>query len=438
MRHHRNSVFSDDELLGMLIREPQLLALADALVVSRAGEIFEAVPRTPRRSARPPLGAVAAGLAAAVSLALLLLSSLWTSGPTPIEEALAAVGSAPVLHVVIAYGELAGAALIDLETGKPIERTATTEIWFDRSRDLKRTVLTLDGRLVEEQLETAAGGFTAAGRIFTCAWIRTHPAEAAREGVSCPDPAAAGDGRPALDAALAEFVDGYRTALASGKAKAAGEGRIDGRDVLWLQFRTSSSLQRVAVDASTHRPVKVETGDRATSFRVLTAETVGYQPSLFRQPQPARSQRGGSSVSEREIELRPARELLGGGGLWLGREWDGLELASVVEQERRVSFAGETDPERASIVKLTYVRSGEARPRSRIEIYQARRCLVSLGWSCGPRDPSDANTVGYPLGRLGPALLSRDGLFVSVWGAADLQARSLELVRALVPLPEGS
>jgi hypothetical protein len=438
-------VFADHELVELLIDEPQLLAIADALsVTGRAGSGSKGEPdRRPsvgRRRGR--LVGVAAGVASlAAALLLLLFMPPWSTGPNVVQEALAAVGTQPVLHVAVIQIDAAAGTLVDLDTGNAIPRTLKTEIWFDAQRHLKRTVFVLDGQVLDEQLETAQGGVTGTGPIYTCAWIAGHPAEAEKAGVSCGTGSGAVTGGPAeqpsLDPTLAEFADQYRSALASGRAVEGGHGEVDGREVIWLEFKTGTAIGRVAVDASSYQPVAVESKDRATRFQVVTAETLPYQQGLFEKPEPARWQTGGGIATETEVGVQDAATTLGGTMLWLGQEWNGLKLVAITLQERRVSFAGGSVPEQVQVVRLTYapaVVEETSRARSRVEIYQTRTCLVRVGWTCGPRDPTATGTVGFPVGRGGPALVRRNGLFISIWGSAELHERALEIARALEPV----
>jgi hypothetical protein len=69
---------------------------------------------------------------------------------------------------------------------------------------------------------------------------------------------------------------------------------------------------------------------------------------------------------------------------------------------------------------------------SRIDIYEAATCVVSVGWQCTPRDPSAAGMIKL----LGPiSLLRSDGLYVSIWNVGSLE-KSLDIGRALIPIPE--
>lgn len=93
-------VLRDDELVEMLIDEPQLLALADALVVTKhtATEVVSVGPS--RRRARRFV-ATASLAALCALLAAVLLVSPWQGSPNIVDKAFAAVGGGPVLHVVV-------------------------------------------------------------------------------------------------------------------------------------------------------------------------------------------------------------------------------------------------------------------------------------------------------------------------------------------------
>lgn len=426
------SILRDRELLELLAGEPELLAIADALL--------ETQRRRPRRRRRRWLGATAAALAAAAAAVVLLVISPWGGSPTLAERGLAAVGEGQVLHVAIEQSS--GSPLLDLRTGAAIPRTLRTEIWFDERRGLKRTVTTLAGETVDEMLETPAGGWTRGGRVITCAWIAAHPAEATRTGVSCDpsgrngtQPRRVPEQAPTLEQALAGFVDHYRSALASGAAEEAGRDTVDGVTVVWLRFSTSRGTERVAVDASTYQPVLLEWSAGERPIRIVLAETVPADAALFPRPAAAPVQTGGGVVSQTQVEPARAAAVLGG-GLWLGEAWNGLSLVSVERQERAVYVGGSPPAGRVPVLKLTYARvspDGEVDRHSRVELYEASRCLIRVGWSCSPSDPRSPDRLGAAFAPwLG--LLVRDSVYVSIWrrrGAPDL----LEIARALEPVP---
>lgn len=443
------SVFADDELVELLIDEPQLLAIADALVATKS----KAPPaaRHPyfwpsRQRRRTRIASIVGALAVVVAAVALLLISPWQGSTSVVQRALAAVGSQPVLHVVIAQSAPPAASILDLNTGQAIPRSLRTEIWFDHQRDLKKTVVTLNSKILDELLETEKGGLSRGGPLYTCAWIAAHPVEATKARVSCnasgnngTTPREVPEQPPSLDQALAGFVDRYQAALASGEARQIGTGQVDGRDIVWLQFDAEGTRERVAVDAQSYRPLLLEANEGAVSFRVLTAETLPYDPSFFTKPEQVRAQSGGSVSSEVDVSPQQAATSLGGMALWLGGEWNDLKLVGTTMQERTIAYGGGSQPGRASVIKFTYApvaADGTVDIRASVEIYETTTCLVSVGWTCTPLDPSAADTLGLPLGLQGPIdLLHRDGLYVSIWnsGNSELSA-SIDMAWALEPL----
>lgn len=416
------SILDDRQVIELLKDEPELLAIADALCVTHAGPPQEDArarvtgDRRMRRMARgrraTHVAAVAVALTVVVAVLALLSEPFGWGGPTIEERALGAVGSQPVLHVVVENQEGAS-PLRDLATGRGITRSLRTEIWFDEGRDLKKTVLTLDGEVLDEQLETSAGGWSSMGPIYTCAWIAAHPAAAAKAGVDC-DEGSGGDQAPSLDQALAGFVDGYRSALASGDATRLGNGSVDGRKVVWLGFSTTTGLEEVAVDANSFKPIQVTSGKGTARLRVQTAETIPFDPTLFSRPESVRVQSGGAVSSEVSIPTEVAAHALGGPMVWLGSVWGGLRLVSVTQQDRTVS-SSEGELEHARVIRLAYIGSG-AQAGARVDVFESRTCLVRVGWTCTPRDPQSSAHIGFPLGADGPvALLRKEGLYVSIW-----------------------
>lgn len=432
------SVLADRELVEMLGHEPQLLAIADALVAVRSPKLEAWVHPEARSRLRLPRRWVRFAPAAAViaAVAALVVGSPWGDKVSVVDYALAAVGDEPVLHLAIIDPNAATGSLVDLGSGEAIRRDIRTEIWLDERRDLKRTVLMIDDQVVDEQLETSAGGLTRSGPVYTCDWIASHPAQAREAGVSCDRSRQKDSGAVSVDPALTEFADGYRSALAAGNARVSSEETIAGRDVFWLELEGGSAVDRVAVDASSYRPVLVESRDSRTRYEVETAETLPFRPSLFRKPQAERAQVGGGVISAEILTPAAAARALGGTLLSLPEKALGLMLVAVEQQERSVRF-GDGGRETATVIKLTYRPLDDTGAAGRVELYESRTCLVSLGWTCGPRDPNQPSQVGYPVGRSGPALITRDGLYVSIWGSPTLHQRSLETARALAQASGG-
>jgi hypothetical protein len=435
----------DQELLGLLADDPELLAIADAVVSTQA----PAAPEV-RSRARSLAWLVAAALLLGAALAA-GLTLPWNRSPSLVDRALAAVGDQPVFHVVIARPADERGTLVEIATGKPIERTERIEIWFDHGRDLKKTITTLDGQVVDETLETDQGGFSLGGPLVTCAWIAAHPIEATKMRVSCKPSGENGtvphkvpEKPPTLDESLTGFIDHYQSALASGHAHEVGRGRIDGRDVVWLELPDVNAapgrglLERVAVDASTYKPVLVESGGGATTFRVLTAETVAFDRSLFTKPKQVATPVGGSTTSSTDVSPPEAAAALGGTALWLGSEWRGFRLVETKRDELSIGFGVLSDrkPTYTTGVELVYGRpsaDGSVDKDTTLTLFEATTCTVVWGWACNGRDPTEPGTMRSRI----PSSLVRVGdLYITIldWHIGSQQPTALEVARALRPV----
>jgi hypothetical protein len=396
------------------------------------------------RRAAPALAALVV-----LSAVALLLASPWQGSPTLTERALAAIGEEAVLHVVTERADWFP-PLVNIETGELRRQTIRTEIWFDEGRALKRTVQRLDGIRTDEVLETPEGGFTQGGPLITCAWIAAHPVEATKLGVSCNEnmengttPREIPETPPTLEPTLAGFVDGYRSALESGRATELRRDTIDGRPVVWLRFPPSANprtgapkLPRtdVAVDAETFKPLRIHSGDERSDTTVLVAETLPYEDELFPRPELAPPGPSFGGMGEREtVELAKAARLLGRSPLWLGAEWQGFRLVEVRRVELKTGYPRSSgrEPEFGDAVQLAYEDSdGRA-----LTLDEAASCHFGLARGmCGPRGPRE--------GELRPEIFPRafvaqlDGLHVTVEHRAA-NVEPLELARALAPVPEG-
>lgn len=394
------SPLRDRELVKMLAEEPELLAIADALVETQLGH----PPALTRTLARRRAATLAVAAAVAVAAVALLLVSPWSESGGLVQRALAAVGTGPVLHVVTEQpSPLGWYKPVSLPSGTPIQVTQRQEIWFDRSRDLKETVTTLSGVPYDQLLETPQGEFTPQGPVYTCAWIAAHPIEATNARVSCnangqngtkphkvPEPA------PTLDLALSGFIDHYQSALASGDATKTGTGQIDGHQVIWLRINAQSKggypAEDVAIDASTYAPVLVRTtGPQPVQFTVDQIDTRAFDPSLFRRPAREYPPTGGRTGGTSPIDATQAPGLLGGKALWLGRTWDGYQLIKVEEQHLVTGYhlqSGKRSVPSVGVVFTYAPHGGSADSADAFQVKEATRCEDGWGMHCALLGPT--------------------------------------------------
>jgi hypothetical protein len=406
-------------------------------------------------------------LATAAVLVLALVAP-WERGRTDIvERARAAIGDAPVLHAVTRETVPTGETLVDLATGKRthVDYVSEQEIWYDRGRGLAHTVTRTNGVLTDDVLQTPKGGVSMDGPVITCAWIARHPVEATRQRVSCrfdgengTTPRKVPEQPPSVDPALGGFLTQYREALARGQVRRTGEGEIDGEPVYWLSIPIDvptdptappgpsiDERELVAVDRSNYRPVLVRTlvnGSVSHSYRVVEIATLGRNGADFTKPapRPARDRIAiGEVVGHAEIEPAVATEVLGRPALWLGREFDGLKLASVEHQKIRTGYARSTGllPKTDDAVKLTYTDEQGVR---QIVLEESTRPEFGFGWSFvfSVRSGGDLPEGKLSLpGSFGEGFLARDGLHVVIQAWRD-PGRVVPAAQALVPIPAGA
>jgi hypothetical protein len=363
MNQTAETSFADTELVELFADEPELLAIADAIAATtttpaRAHTSASAPSRL--RLARPSvLSAVALVAAAAV---IVLVAPWQRSHGTLTDMALAAIGTQPVVHVVMETPT--GAGLVDIASDNAQPVMQRDEVWYDAARGLRRDV-TRDGSVIlDDELETPQGGFTSHGIVYDCAWIAAHPVAATKARVSCN---ASGDNgttphsiprpKPTLDPGLAGFADSYRQALASGQAHEAGAGEVNGQTVDWLVFPTSDgSTEKVALDRSSHKPILLE--GPHLSIRIDSIETIAYDAADFARPTPA------------EVPQRPSLTNAGDGAAvalngaaiaaayphapWAGSQVAGLPLVHAEQQSLSASFSGGTPKQTGTGLELDY------------------------------------------------------------------------------------
>lgn len=421
----RPNVLRDHELLRTLAGDPELLAIADAITATYPRVRTSTGAR--QRARWMPVYAAAA-VVASVVFALVSFSP-WTGAPSLTDRALAAVGAAPVLHLQLVDVEPAPTLdLVTVDDGTVIERAPTVEIWFDDEKSMKRSVTSIAGVVVSDVLESPG---LAQPDVFTCSWIRAHPERAAQAGVSCPDGNRVTE-PVQLDPALDGFVDGYRASLRSGTATRDGVGTVGGRDVLWLSFAESKPASRVALDATTYKPVRVVAGGQTFAITLAAAEP--RAPTTFTQPADTRPTNVGTTVEARPASAAEAAAAIGG-GQWLGANWHGFSIASIEIQER-VAESPDGSRQPVQSVRVSYeAKDGAVGGNGQIDLYLARQCIVSAGWTCTARDPQADGQLGFPLGRDGWIGLLREAeLYVSIWQTGTTDVPHLEVARALRPI----
>jgi hypothetical protein len=172
----------DREVLEELRDDPELLALADAIV------------ETQRLRRRPPIGVLTAVAVAAAVLFALVLASPWDRGgepPSVLDRALAAVEArGPVVHMTIRFEEAGGRRF------SPV----ITESFYDEQQGLVRVISKSDGKTLSDYTTKASED----------------------EFVMFPG--------------LLEGADYYREALSSGRARVVGSGVWRGRPVHWVRL----------------------------------------------------------------------------------------------------------------------------------------------------------------------------------------------------------
>lgn len=296
------SAYADYEVVELLADEPELLAIADAVAATQ--------PRPSGRRRWPRLAALAAVLAVAVTAALALMPQPGGEHPF-LADALAAIGRGPVLHARI-EARLPETHVVELASGRAVPQTISIEYWFDESSTRLATVVRRGGVPIARFLATPSRTVSDGGPVRTT-----------------------GPTAPALHPALAGFVTRYREALESGAARVIDEGKLGGRDVVWLQLGAGVTRERVAVDAESFTPISLVPLDargRPTTFswRVRTIETIARVESNFAVPLP-RAQRPyrGDVRTSRPLSSAQVDQVVRWPALWLGETWKGLRLSSL-------------------------------------------------------------------------------------------------------------
>jgi hypothetical protein len=431
-------VWTDPEFRELLLEQPELVAIADALAQA---DVEAATRRSRRRVLRGSrILAVAAALATVVTVALI---APWTrSGGSLSDLALAAIGSQPVLHVIAEMDMPTGDQLIDIKTGRvqQISHHQQEEIWFDAAKGLKRDTVRVGSTIVGDTLETPQGGYTPGGIVYDCAWIAAHPVQATKARVSCnasgkngTTPHVVPRPKPVVDPGLAGFVDDYRQALATGQAREAGSGRLDAKSVDWLAFETGAGTERVALDHTPHNPVHVE-NDSGLRLRIRSIETIPFVAADFRRPTadevPEQPSFGRAADGQRLPLDRGAIAAAVPGAVWAGPSVNGLALARADQQSLRTTFVSQTrPPETGAGLELDYGtlaangRLDWSRPHVRILAAPSRALAFANMWGfVRGDDPATGRLYTSPPLAVGFTIV--DGKYVTI------QASSADLLLA--------
>jgi hypothetical protein len=406
-------------------------------------------PPDARRLLRPSL--LSAAVVVAAAAAIVLVAPWQRSHGTLADLALAAIGSQPVVHVVSEMPT--GGGLVDIATGTTTPLVQRDEIWYDASRGLRRDLTTIGSTVVDDVLETPQGGFTPRGIVYDCTWIAAHPIAATKARVSCNPSGKNGTTphvvprlKPTLNPGLAGFADSYRAALASGQAREAGTGTVDGQKVDWLEFPTSGSVtEKVALDPVSHKPLFLRTEGSTT--KIAQIETIAYDASDFARPRPSEVPEQPSATRADDlvaIALDGAAISNGyPGAVWAGAHVAGLPLVRAATQTLTVSFADTTPSRHGRGLDLAYgtldANGRLDRSQPFIDIQEAPSpTLATMQSFIHGGYPSAGTLYADPL--LGAARTSDtlsvggtvvDGVYITIQTYATPPATLLEVARAL-------
>lgn len=378
----RKRVYDDREVVELFAKEPELLAITDALAAGRP---------EPRRRRAVPLG-----VAAVATVAALALFGPWSGKAGVVDEALAAVGTRPVVHTIVS-SELPGVERVDIESGTSRRVTVTAEVWSDGAEDRLRALIRHDGTVVAD-----VSGEVAA-RVL-----------------------------PGLtDSGAQIFATGYRDALAAGGASVIKRGMFRGRDAIWLEIVIDGRRQEVVIDADAYSPIAVReaAAEDGMLWDVELVESVERRSQDFETEPQTPFGEGGSVVGSERIELAAAQQRVGFVPLWAGSAIGGLPYTAAVAQ----TLSRQGDARRGTGLLVRYGTGGSA-----IEIAQAATPEPAYGFirrqftfHLNPV-PVDEIELGrsnaYWIGQI-----RRNGTYVRISG--DERAAVVQAARQLAPVP---
>jgi hypothetical protein len=384
----------DREVVELLRDDPDLLAVADAVVATQhAGG---------RHGVRIPWRLLAVAAVIVIGVVVAVVAPWHGHGNGLVDRALAAVGRGPVLHAVI-ESDSPNAKVVDLSTGATRPLQQRLEYWFDADRGVLRAATRINGRVLDDE-------------VFPRSRLTV--------------------GAPPLDPALTGFVSAYRDALRSGQAHEGGRGTFEGRRVIWLGFDYRLFGERVGVDEHTYRPVVIEplnpNGTPAHEiWRVLAIDTRRHRRIDFTSTQPFKRSATLRAANFRIVAPSRVPSLLGWRPWWLGKAFGSLPL----------EYAQLQDVIRSGSPTTRAITVAYGRGANRLALTEART-VESTFWLLGLGIPDDGTLIlrrevvngSGPVKRSCQALLHSGGVWVSIEGWNQASSRCVEAARALVRL----
>ena len=237
---------------------------------------------------RRGLALLLAGAAAATVVIGLVVAWPFGGSLSVLAQAAAAVGNRPVMHVVIE--DRLGDSLVDLHSGRRTPAYGRSELWYDPQRGLLE-IMTFRGQPVQTVLLKP-------GAKHDQDWLQT-------------------------------FFSGYRAALRAGAYRLTGSGVIDGTPVYWISSKPSwqvswpfdanavhKEIDQVAISKTTYKPVYTRTlsdgqVQPGSGVRILEAETIAPQPSLFARAHPSAPNSAGYNGWSTQTTLAQAQAAMG-------------------------------------------------------------------------------------------------------------------------------
>jgi hypothetical protein len=274
-----------------------------AELLARAGVEAE----TPQRRWLRPL---AAGFAvAAFATVAVLLSSPFGDEPAVLERARAAVGTGPVLHVVLRDDW--GGVVVDLRTGASSPAHGERDVWYDPARGLHEV--------------SRFGGVVQDDALFAPGKLPQHEAKI-----------------------FGLLGDGYPQALASGHARNLGPGEAYGIPVYWIRVdaqllpdvadgKQHQWAHDVGISRRSYEPVAIrETRDDisepGTGDRILAIDRLPAGGGNFAPPRPNSLDREAMRKARDPISVEQAQDALGRRPFWLGSSFTGQPLTQVARE----------------------------------------------------------------------------------------------------------